>query len=272
MRRIAEQLSTQLDRRPEELKRIAELAAPVPELFDWLFLAWPDGKRVFGTRSTGQNPDVSDRQYFQDILRGASVVISEPVITKMTGTPGIAMAVPVRSIDGQVRAVLVGSFDLRHESFLLALSRSRIGKPGTYCIASLGPSPRHVVHADPEKVLQPASAVDESCGTDPARSLLEFAWPTRPIVARHRLRTAGWESVATLPAKEAFLPITRAKPKILSMIAVALAIAGMLMWGWPEPVDSAGGPGTCRTGKRDGLVGAPAVPAATAAARRSWRR
>lgn len=230
LRRIAEQLASQLDHRPDELKRVAEQAAPIPELFDWIFLAWPNGKRVFDTRSIDQNPDVSDRQYFQDILRGASVVISEPVITKVTGTPGIAMAVPVRSADGRVRAVLVGSLDLRRENFLLALSRSRIGQTGTYCLASAGQSPRYVVHADPTKVLQPASSVDESCGTDTARSLWDFVWPTRPIVARHRLKAPGWELVATLPAKEAFSPITRSRAKILTMVAGALAIAGLLMW------------------------------------------
>ncbi|CAG2161236.1 hypothetical protein LMG26411_08091 [Cupriavidus numazuensis] len=231
LRRLAEQLASQLDHRPDELKRNAEQAAPIPELFDGLLLAWPDGKRVFDTRPIDHNPDVSGRQFFQDILRVASVVISEPVITQVTGTPGIAMAVAVRSIDGRVRAVLVGRLDLRREDFLNALSRSRIGETGTYCLVSSGKSPRYVVHADPAKVLQPASFVDESCGTDIAHSVWDFAWPMRPIIARRRLETVGWELIASLPAKEAFSPITRARSKILAVTAVALAIAGLLMWG-----------------------------------------
>lgn len=228
--RLAEQLAPLLDRGPEELKRVAEQAVPIPELFDWVFLARPDGKRAFDTRPIDQNPDVSDRGYFRDILRGASVVISEPVITKVTGAPGIAMAVPVRSADGRVRAVLVGSLDFQRENFLLALSRSRIGITGTYCLVSSGQFPRYIVHTDPAKVLQPADSVGESCGTDKAGSIWEFAWPTQPIVARHRLETAGWQLVATLPAREAYSPITRARLKILTMAGAALAIAGLLMW------------------------------------------
>ncbi|WP_224081764.1 diguanylate cyclase domain-containing protein [Cupriavidus laharis] len=230
LRRLAEQLAPLLDRGPAELKRVAEQATPIPELFDWVFLARPDGKRAFDTRPIDHNPDISDRQYFRDILRGASVVVSEPVITKVTGAPGIAMAVPVRSADGRLRAVLVGSLDLRRENFLLALSRSRIGKTGTYCLVSSGPLPRYVMHADPAKVLQPAASAGETCGTDKANSKWEFAWPTRPIVARHRIGTAGWELVATLPAEEAFSPITRARVKILTVAGGALAIAGLLMW------------------------------------------
>ncbi|WP_316150599.1 diguanylate cyclase domain-containing protein [Cupriavidus sp. BIC8F] len=230
LRRLAEQLAPLLDRGPAELKRVTGQVAPIPELFDWVFLAWPDGKRVFDTRLIDQSPDISDRQYFQDILGGASIVISEPVITKVTGAPGIAMAVPVRSADGRVRAVLVGSLDLQRENFLMALSRSRIGISGTYCLVSSGQSPRYVIHANPVKTLQPADSVGESCGSDEASSIWVFAWPTRPIVARHRLESTGWELVATLPAKEAFSPITRARPVILTVAAAALAVAGLLMW------------------------------------------
>ncbi|WER49910.1 diguanylate cyclase [Cupriavidus sp. WKF15] len=230
LRRLAEHLAPLLARGPEELKRVTEQAAPIPELFDWVFLAWPDGKRAFDTRPIDQNPDISNRKYFRDILGGASVVISEPVITKVTGAPGIGIAVPVRSADGRVLAVLVGSFDLGRENFLRALSRSRIGMTGTYCLISSGQSPRYVVHADPEKILKPAASVGESCGTDRANFMWESAWPTRPIVARHRLETAGWELVATLPAREAFSPITRARVKILTAAGAALAIAGLLMW------------------------------------------
>ncbi|CAG9184953.1 sensor domain-containing diguanylate cyclase [Cupriavidus pinatubonensis] len=230
LRHLAEQLASQLDHRPEELKRVAEQTTPIPELFDWIFLAWSDGKRIFDTRPISQKPDVLDRPYFQDVMHGASLVISEPVITKVTGAPSILISVPVRSADGRVRAVLVGSLDLRRENFLLALSRSRIGVTGTYCLVSSGQSPRYVVHVDPAKVLQPASSEDESCGTDTARSIWEFAWPTRPIVARHRLETAGWELVATLPAIEAFSPITRARLRILTAVGAALAISGLLMW------------------------------------------
>ncbi|WP_153956703.1 diguanylate cyclase domain-containing protein [Cupriavidus necator] len=229
LRRLAEQLAPLLDRGPVEVKRVTLQAAPIPELFDWVFLTWPDGTRAFDTRPIDQNPDVSDRRYFHDILRGASLVISEPVITKVTGAPGILMAVPVRAPDGRVRAVLVGSLDLQRENFLLALSRSRIGITGTYCLVSSGQFPRYIVHADPKKILQSANSVDESCGTDRAGTLWEFAWPTRPIVARHRLETAGWELIATLPAREAFSPITRARLKILAAAGAALAIAGLLM-------------------------------------------
>ncbi|MFS8980263.1 diguanylate cyclase [Cupriavidus necator] len=230
LRRLAEQLAPLLDRGPAELKRVTLPAAPIPELFDWVFLAWPDGTRAFDTRPIGKSPDVSDRRYFHDILHGASLVISEPVITKVTGAPGILMAVPVRAPDGRVRAVLVGSLDLQRENFPSALSRSRIGITGAYCLVSSGQFPRYIAHADPGKILQPADSIGESCGTDRASSIWEFAWPKRPIVARHRLETAGWELVATLPAREAFSPITRARPKIVAAAAAALAIAGLLMW------------------------------------------
>ncbi len=230
LRRLAEQLTPMLERSPEELKRFTQQSVVIPEIFNWVFLIRPDGKRLFDTRLTERSADFSDRQYFREILQGASLVISEPLATKVTGAPGVAMAVPIRSDDGQLRAVLAVGLDLKQESFLVALSRNRIGITGTYCLVSSGQSPLYVMHADTAKILQPAKAIGESCGTDKPASPWEFAWPTQPIVARYLLETAGWELVATLPAREAFSPITTARPRVLTAAALALVGAMILMW------------------------------------------
>ncbi|WP_432258085.1 diguanylate cyclase domain-containing protein [Cupriavidus sp. TMH.W2] len=230
LRRLAEHLNPMLDRSPEELKRFTQQSVSIPEIFNWVFMIWPDGTRAFDTRLTGERANFSDRQYFRDILHGASVVVSEPLITKVTGAPGIVIAVPVRSDDGRLRAVLVGSLDLWRENFLAALSRNRIGTTGTYCLVSSGQSPRYVMHADTSKIFQQAKAIGESCGTAKPASAWEIVWPTQPIVARYLLETAGWELVATLPAREAFSPITNARPRVLTAAALALVGAILLMW------------------------------------------
>ncbi len=71
LRRVARQLSPMLSAKPAELRRAVEGLLEMPETFNAVFLAAPDGHLVFSTAV----PDdvrlrVDDRDYFRDIQQG----------------------------------------------------------------------------------------------------------------------------------------------------------------------------------------------------------
>ncbi|WP_427306013.1 diguanylate cyclase domain-containing protein [Cupriavidus sp. H39] len=231
LRRIASQLAPMLERPPHELKKLAAQAVSIPEAFSTVFLVWPDGEVAFNTTPIQtKQMNLADRGYIQQIVHGASVAISEPLISRGTDTLSIFMAIPIRAEDGRLRAILSGGLYLLHESFLQELNHNRIGTTGYYCLISSGENPLYVIHPDRSKLLTSAKAFGESCGTLGPQHPWEFVWPTRPIVARYLLASAGWEVVGTFPAKEAFSPLVDVRYKLLLAATIGLAVVVLLVW------------------------------------------
>jgi len=231
LRRLAEQLTPILDRRPEELKAFATQAVSIPEAFNAVSLIWPDGELAFNSATPlSQHISLADRDYVREIVRGASIAVSEPLIGKNNGAPGIVMAVGLRSSDGRLRAIVAGSLDLLRENFLQELTRNRIGATGSFCLVSAGDNPRYVMHSDLSKLLMRAKAIGESCEMDVRPAALEFIQPKQPIVSRYLLDTNGWELVANFPATEAYAPLKDVRRKLSLAAGIAIALAAFLMW------------------------------------------
>ncbi|MDW3687886.1 diguanylate cyclase [Cupriavidus sp. CV2] len=231
LRTLARQLAPMLERSPEELKAFASQAASIPEAFNSVSLIWPDGRLAFNTAMpTGQQFQLADRDYVQGIVQGASTFFSEPLIGRNNGAPGFVIAVALRSPDGRLRAIVIGSLNLLRDNFLLDVVRDRVGATGMFCLVSSGQNPRYVMHADRAQLMKIASAVGESCGTEKAYSPFEILQPTQPIVARYLLKSNGWELVATLPAKEAYSPLTEVRRKVVLAAGIGLLVAVGLMW------------------------------------------
>lgn len=57
-----------------------------------------------------QVKSIADRDYFKEIVKGASFAISDPVKSKSTGQDIIAAAIPLRDKDGQLIGVLGGHY------------------------------------------------------------------------------------------------------------------------------------------------------------------
>ncbi|MCY0853114.1 diguanylate cyclase domain-containing protein [Cupriavidus sp. D39] len=129
-----------------------------------------------------------------------------------------------------MRAVVAGELTLVGKNFVTELARNRIGTTGVYCLVSAGDHPRYVVHPDAARLLAPTKGTDRPCDTDEPLTAWDFIQPRQPIVARYLLRTNGWQLVATLPAKEAFSPLTDTRPKVLLASGIALVGAVILTW------------------------------------------
>ncbi|WP_317920350.1 MULTISPECIES: diguanylate cyclase domain-containing protein [unclassified Cupriavidus] len=231
LRRMARQLSPMLAARPAELRRAAEGMVDMPDMFNAVFLATPDGQLVFSTAiPDGVRLRVDDRDYFRDVLRGQSLAVSDLIQGKLTNAPGVVLAVPLHGPNGELRGVVGGVLNLSANNFLRELAHGRVGVTGSFCLVSAGASPRYAMHPDPTRVLAPARAVDEACGVERPASMLEVVRPTQPIVARYLLQSNGWEVVAVLPATEAFAALVDVRQRTIIIAGISLLFAAALMW------------------------------------------
>ncbi|WP_244222711.1 sensor domain-containing diguanylate cyclase [Cupriavidus lacunae] len=231
LRRVARQFSPMLAAKPADLRRAAESLVEIPETFNAVFLAAPDGQLVFSTAvPDGVRLRLDDRDYFHDILRGQAFAVSDLVQGKQTNAPGVVLAVPMLGPGGELRGVVGGVLNLADSNFLRELAHSRVGTTGTFCLVSAGSNPRYAMHSDVARVLSPARAIGEACGADRPPSLLEVLTPTQPVVARYLLESNGWEVVAVLPAAEAYAPLVTVRRRTLIVGTLTMLVAAALMW------------------------------------------
>lgn len=231
LQRVARQFSALHGAKPADLRKAAHGLVEIPETFNAVFLASPDGELTFSTAvPDGVRLRVNDRDYFRDVLHGQSFAVSDLIQGKQTNAPGVVLAVPMLGPAGELRGVVGGVLNLADSNFLRELSHSRVGTTGSFCLVSSGTNPRYAMHPDVSRLLAPARAIDEACGAEQPPALLEILTPTQPIVSRYLLASNGWEVVAVLPAAEAYAPLLTVRKRTLVMGAITMVIAAALMW------------------------------------------
>jgi methyl-accepting chemotaxis protein len=63
-------------------------------------------------RDKGYLPNIADRAYFKEIKQGASVAISDVILTKATGRPSIVICLPVKNSQGIMNGAILATVDL----------------------------------------------------------------------------------------------------------------------------------------------------------------
>ncbi|QOX64062.1 HAMP domain-containing protein [Anoxybacterium hadale] len=103
--------------------------------YSTIAIAQPDGTMI--NAGTGESANVSERQYFKEVMQGKSVA-SDVVVNKVTNRPCVVEAVPIR-INGSVAGVLMGARDVEYLSELtdgIGLGKKGygfiLGADGTY--------------------------------------------------------------------------------------------------------------------------------------------
>src|SRR5262245_6149658 len=97
----------------------------------------PDGQLFCDSLRTGRTLDLNDRDYFRRALISDGVVTLEPVFGRLTGTSVLQIAYPARSDTGQLKFVLLASFNLQkfaefhHERISRLMDILIIDKKGT---------------------------------------------------------------------------------------------------------------------------------------------
>ena len=191
----------------------------------------PDGSLFCDSLRTNRTLDLRDREYFRQALKAHGIVTLEPVFGRLTGISVLQIAYPVRSEAGELKFILLASFNLKkfaedHDRRLSDDSEILlVDRKGTVLVAP-----------DSKDWTKPA-------GTSMANSeLFRFAEsPTRePFqeVTGRNGRTRVWAAARSPSSRDAGLTILVGRPKD-SLVATAnrrlyedlaiLAVASLLL-------------------------------------------
>jgi two-component system, sensor histidine kinase and response regulator len=235
--RSAEAMPRELLTDPARFRQFYAERPAMLMLFSDILLIGVDGKVVSDhPRIDGRVAvDVSDRQYFKDVIARAKPTISDPVVSKLRREPIINMAAPVLDADGKVRAVLTGVMMLNRSNVLATLGSEKVGKAGHFFVVTKGADPVYVAHPDQSRLLKSRAAYmdaniggisadfegsAEGVGTGGAASIFSYK----------SLSTVNWVLGTVLPLDEAYAPVLAAERRALVIALVVAALVTPLLW------------------------------------------
>ncbi len=181
----------------------------------------PYSKQMVGT-------SYAFRPYFQDTLRSAKPIISQPFISSLNNSPVIAMTSPIMNDQGHIVAIMAGVIDLRSSSgFFAELGRVKVGSSGYLYL--FGPDRTLILHPDTSRIMKRDVAKGANKLFDRALEGFEGAGETvnskgrQFLAAFKRLESTNWILASNFPIEEALQPITRFRTVYLwGMLAVVL--------------------------------------------------
>ncbi|MBC7624822.1 MAG: PAS domain S-box protein, partial [Aeromicrobium sp.] len=176
-----------------------------------------------------------DRDSFVQIMAGAKSVMAAPVVSRLSGTPVFAMAVPIKSASGETVGVLYGVTDLALPNFLDIVTSNRVGETGGFFI--IDPKSRRILGAtDKTRLMEklPAlgvnAAIDAFVAKEEASTVLVNAKGMEVLSSVKSIPTAGWQLVASLPTAELNAPIVATRAKLVVAAMLLTALAAGFMW------------------------------------------
>ncbi|MCE4058927.1 diguanylate cyclase [Pandoraea sputorum] len=228
LHRMARNIGDPAAMTPEQFETFVARSVSMPETFNTIFVAAPDGHLFYDSTFAATPINIADRDYFRQLLAGAPQSASSVIAGKITASPGIVLAVPVKNAQGKVIAVVGGAVNLLRQNFIVDLASNSVGETGRYCLITNETPPRYVIQADVTKILTPVGPVQTMCGVrDPGSNDIVHM---HPLVARAPMTTTGWNVVAVLPGAEAFDPISHVRRQVVLLAIAAIGIAALVMW------------------------------------------
>lgn len=166
-----------------------------------------------------------DREYFQKVKRTGVTVVSDVIIAKSTGYPGVVIAEPIKDENQQLVGVLIINVDLR--TIIDRIDQLKIGQAGyAYLVNRDG----HILlHPDRGMVEQDASwDAPVKAVMDKQTGLVEYEYEKkRKWAAFSYIPQTGWGLIVQQPAEEALADVSEVK-RTTCMITIVSAILASL--------------------------------------------
>jgi len=199
----------QLDK-PAAVSAYLERNRVLRSLFDSIFVV--DGNlHLIAAAENGTvrttDIDASDRAYLRRTVRDRRAVISQPGVSRTSGTPMFAMTMPLFGRDGQVTAILVGGMKLSTNTLLNDLTRPAMDDHDPVTTIVVDAEGKVVSHKDPSRVLKMA-------GADPQFTQVVALWRAEgaPIEPQGSARRLGGDIVAMAGVPDADWVVFRSAP------------------------------------------------------------
>ena len=158
-----------------------------------------------GVRAT--DIDASDRAYLRDTVHARRPMISQPGISRTSGTPMFAMTMPVFDRQGRIVAILIGGMKLSTNALLNDLTRPAMDDHDPVTTIVADNEGKIVSHKDPAWVLKPAAS-------DPHFAGVVARWQAEgsPIEPQGSARRLGDDIVAVAGVPDADWVVFRSAP------------------------------------------------------------
>lgn len=210
-----------------------------PTLFNrGLFLTGADGVVIAATPDAFPHLGKSHQNQvpIAAVLAGGEPQVGRLALSAQSGVPEIAMAVPVRTAQGQVIGALVGMTDLTAPNFLDAIVSRPYGETGGFLVVA--PKQRLVITGtDKTRVLDPLppegqnAVIDRIVAGFDGTVVLTNPRGVEVLNSGQHVALAGWDIVVSLPTQEAFAPVRRMQQR-LWVAAVTLLLLGAALGTW----------------------------------------
>jgi diguanylate cyclase (GGDEF)-like protein/PAS domain S-box-containing protein len=239
LRAASTQLPTDRLADPAAVRDYLDKQQVLRSLFDSVFVA--DAKlQLIAVAEDGNvrsmHIDASDRAYIRRTVNERRPVISQPGVSRTSGTPMFVMTMPLFDHDGKVSAILIGGMKLSTNALLNDLTRPAMDDHDPVSTIVVDSEGTIVSHADPDWVMKKAAA-------DPHFADVVAQWkaegqPIEPqgwarrlganIVAMAGVPDADWVVLRSAPA-EVLLGGPTAGRRQAIWIGSAVAVAGGLI-------------------------------------------
>lgn len=172
-----------------------------------------------------ENINYMDREYYHRLLATKDTVVSDVLVAKSTGRPGVVVAEPVRADNGELLGLLIVNIDL--EKLIQALNQAKIGRTGyAYVVNQSGkvimnPDMGLILNGQDESALPPVEAVIKG----------RTGWTEYEANGKERLAaysyaaTAKWGIIAQQPMDEAMREVTDLKGISLLILLLSSVVA-----------------------------------------------
>lgn len=185
-------------------------------------------------RATG---DYSELEYFQQAKATGQMAIGKPRVGRFTQKTGVAIAVPILSVDGALLGVMAGYISLSDKS-IFDQESAKLGKSGEFLLVSV-PYSLIMTDSDGDHTM---NVIDEEKNSFLYRVVHDRAATTtvgedmhgaKALVSDAQLLSGQWNLIALMPVEEAFEPIRRVTSQALWTSGVVLlglgAVMGLIM-------------------------------------------
>ncbi len=231
LERTAQQMRSVRFNTPAQEAAFYQSIQPASGLFDGVFLASAEGKVTATSphRAGVVGIDISDRDYFKQVMVVDQPTISAPLRNRVGGEPIVILVAPVHDQNGNLVGLIGASLYLLKSNFLGDLRDMRVGQTGHVYLITRGDAPLYIVHPDANKTLAPLDAdpaVAAAFRADPD------ALPERggDVVTTQDIIAAGWTLAAVLPGAEANRQLFLMRQRFRWSLVVLAALIGVSVW------------------------------------------
>lgn len=160
--------------------------------------------------------------------------ISNPYVSAKSGTPAIAMAVPIDDKNNTLHGFLVGSLKLTKDYFFEEMMGYKIGNRGYLCLFNTDRVT--VLHPDKTLIMKRGSRFRSDKLLERAIAGFEGSGETlnecgvAEIVSVKRLKMVDWIVAAIFPMQEVYTPIQALRNGIVATALVVTVISIIMVW------------------------------------------